>query len=66
MGPCKLSVLLEDTLLDSIDIEIVDEMPRAVINAESAETRDPFEGSVAIESEEFVSEDAEGEDSHAS
>tara|TARA_B100000700_G_scaffold165053_1_gene182480 strand:+ start:139 stop:483 length:345 start_codon:yes stop_codon:yes gene_type:complete len=66
MGLCKLSVLLEDTLLDSIDIEIVDEMPRAVINAESAETRDPFEGSVAIESEEFVSEDAEGEDSHAS
>ena len=66
MGPCRLSVLLEDTLLDSIDIEIVDEMPRATINAESAETRDPFEGSVAKESEGFASEEAEGEGSHAS
>ena len=30
MGPCRLSVLLGDALLDSMDLEIVDDMPAVV------------------------------------
>jgi hypothetical protein len=47
MGPCRLSILLGDTSLDSVDIEIVDDMPAVV--PESTEIATESHAEIAIE-----------------